>query len=203
MFPSGKIIASDRQSGLYVLKTFVNLTVALEGLYNSSANRHNKKDTVTAYLREAKSPFTIVDSSKAVIDSLTFTGAFRFNKAYSGTYYIALKHRNSIQTWSKAGGEDYDPMTLESYNFTDAQSKAYGNNLLSVDISPVRFALYSGDVNQDLTIDGSDLVIIENDAENFTSGYVPSDLNGDNNVDGSDLMFAENNSQNFVSAILP
>lgn len=203
MFPSGKIIASDRQTGLYVLKTYFNISVAIEGLYNSSANRLNRKDTVTALLRNSNSPFTVVDSAKAVIDSLTFTGSFKFSKAYSGNYYIALKHRNSIQTWSKAGGEDYNPMNLGSYDFTDLQSKAYGSNMIQVDNSPVRYALYSGDVNQDLTVDGSDLSIIENDAENFLTGYIVSDLNGDNNVDGTDALIAENNALNFIGAMLP
>lgn len=203
MFPSGKIIASDRQTGLYVLKTYFNITLSIEGLYNSATNRLNRKDTVTAYLREAKSPFSIVDSAKAVIDSVSLTGNFKFNNAYSGNYYIALKHRNSVQTWSKAGGENYNPMAIMKYDFSNAQNKAYGNNMLQVDSSPLRFALYSGDVNQDFTIDGSDLSQISNDAENFMTGYVNSDLNGDRSVDGNDLSLAENNALNYVGAVLP
>ncbi|MBV6479664.1 MAG: hypothetical protein HGGPFJEG_02451 [Ignavibacteria bacterium] len=203
MFPSGKIIASDRQTGLYVLKTYFNITLSIEGLYNSSTNRLNRKDTVTAYLREASSPFNIVDSAKAVIDSVTLTGNFKFNNSYAGNYYIALKHRNSIQTWSKTGGENYNPMAIMKYDFTIAQDKAFGNNMLQVDSSPLRFALYSGDANQDMTIDGSDLSLISNDAENFIIGYVSADLNGDRIVDGADILIAENNSQNFIIAILP
>jgi len=203
MFPTGKIIASDRQTGLYVLKTYFNITLAVEGLYNSVTNRLNMRDTVTAYLRETFSPFNIIDSARAVIDSVSLTGNFKFNKSYAGNYYIALKHRNSLQTWSKAGGENYNPMAIMKYNFSDAQNKAYGNNMISVDNSPVRFALYSGDPNQDLTIDGSDISLISNDAEGFISGYVVTDLNGDNSVDGSDLSIAENNALKFISAVLP
>jgi len=198
MFPSGKIVASDRQTGLYVLKTNFNITVAIEGLYNNISNTLNSRDTASAYLRIASSPYTIIDSSKSVIDSVSLTGNFRFNVATLGRYFIVIKHRNSIETWSRVNGESYDPMTLGSYDFTDSDSKAFGNNMVQVDASPVKFAIYSGDVNQDQTIDGSDQSRIDNDAFSFTSGYVVSDLNGDKIVDGSDLSIVDNNAANFV-----
>jgi len=203
MFPSGKIIASDRQTGLYVLKTNYNISVAIEGLYNNVTSTHNLRDTVSAYLRSVDSPYIIIDSSKEVIDSLSLTGNFRFNVAPSGTYYIVLKHRNSIETWSRLNGESYIPMSLGSYDFTDSISKAYGNNMVQIDDSPLKFAIYSGDVDQDQVIDGTDLLIIDNDAFNFISGYVVSDLNGDSIVDGSDVSIAENNAVNFVSVLKP
>jgi hypothetical protein len=67
----------------------------------------------------------------------------------------------------------------------------------------VRFAIYGGDVNQDEVVDGSDGIIIENDAFNFVTGYVKSDLTGDNFVDASDAAIADNNSFNLVSVIKP
>ena len=93
------------------------------------------------------------------------------NYAHAGEYYISLKHKNALETWSKSGGENYDPMTLETYNFTGSATQAFGNNLAPVDFSPVRFALFSGDVNQDGAIDGSDAGIIDNDSSNFVSGF--------------------------------
>ncbi len=203
MFPSGKIIASDRQTGLYVLKTHFNLTMAIEGLYNPSTNRMNKKDSVTVYLRNAKAPYTIVDSAKSTIDSVTLTGSFRMNYAPVGEYYMTVKHRSSLETWSKIGGEDYDPMTMESYNFVTSASQAFGNNMIQVDASPVRFALYSGDVNQDGSIDGGDASIVDNDVSNFVFGNVVTDLNGDYVVDGTDMSVVDNNAFNFVTRIVP
>jgi len=203
MFPSGKIIASDRQTGLYVLKTTFNISAAIEGLYNDTSNTLNISDTVTAYLRTVNSPYTIIDSSKAVVDSSSLTGNFSFNVAPSGIYYIVLKHRNSIETWSRINGESYDPMTLGSYDFTDSDSKAFGNNMVQIDASPLKFAIFSGDVDQDQVIDGSDLLRIDNDAFIFVSGYVVTDLNGDRIVDGSDLSIAENNAVNFVIVSRP
>lgn len=203
MFPTGKIAASDRSTGLYVLKTPFNISLAIEGYYNSSSNKMAKKDTVRAYLRNSSSPYSVVDSSKAVIDSVTLTGEFRFNNALNGNYYIALKHRSFIQTWSKSGGEQYDPMTLESYNFTTSDAQAFGNNMTSLDASPVRFGVYNGDSNQDGIVDLSDITLIFNDAEIFQSGYLPTDLTGDDYVDLSDLTIAFNNAQAFVQVTTP
>ncbi|MBK6877807.1 MAG: hypothetical protein IPG99_15465 [Ignavibacteria bacterium] len=60
------------------------------------------------------------------------------------------------------------------------------------------FAFFSGDVNQDGTIDASDLALIDNDASNFVGGYVVTDLTGDDFVDGTDFALADNNAANFV-----
>ena len=89
------------------------------------------------------------------------------------------------------------------YNFTTSASQAFGNNLIQVDASPVRFGIFSGDVNQDGTVDATDLSAIDNDAAGFIAGYVVTDLSGDSFVDGTDFAIADNNAANFVSMIRP
>lgn len=63
--------------------------------------------------------------------------------------------------------------------------------------------LYSGDVNQDGTVDASDQSEVDNDVTNSVSGYVQTDLTGDDFVDGSDLSIVENNAAASVSVITP
>ncbi|MFZ1322956.1 MAG: choice-of-anchor B family protein [Ignavibacteria bacterium] len=203
MFPSGKIAASDRQTGLYVLKTPFNITMAVEGFYNSATNQMNSSDTVRAYLRESTSPYSLVDSAKAVINSATLTGKFDFFYAPAGNYYLVMKHRNTIDTWSSSTPIAYNPMIMNTYNFTDASSKAYGSNMSQVDLSPVKYGVYSGDANRDNAIDLADLGLIDNDASNFIIGYVPADINGDGLVDLTDVTITDNNSFNFITAIVP
>ncbi|MBS1516987.1 MAG: hypothetical protein JSS91_02770 [Bacteroidetes bacterium] len=116
-------------------------------------------------------------------------------------YYIQLNHRISIEVWSKNtvtfnNGDMY-------YDFYSAANKAYGDNQIRVDNSPVTYALYSGDVNQDGTIDLGDGSLIDNDATNFVSGYAATDVNGDGIVDVADAVFADNNALNFISRITP
>ena len=182
------------------LATNLGIKVIPEGFYNISPSRLNMKDTVLAYLRNVTSPYDKVDSAKAVIDSTTFTGDFTFWDITNGTYYIALNHRNSIETWSKIGGEAITKGAAISYDFTDAQNKAYGNNMVQ---KGTKWCIYSGDVNQDGLVDGTDLAGVDNDNTNFASGYVTTDLTGDNSVDGSDLALVDNNSTAFVTKIVP
>ena len=78
-----------------------------------------------------------------------------------------------------------------------------GLSKLPRDASPVRFAIFGGDINQDGTVDATDVSTIDNDAQNFVSGYVVTDLTGDDFVDGTDFAIADNNAANFVSVIRP
>lgn len=177
--------------------------IILEGLYNQSTNSQNMRDTIFVFLRNITPPYNSVDSARGVIDSTEFTSALQFQNAATGTYYVSVKHRNSIETWSKAGGESYNSAETFYYDFTNDSSKAYGSNMKSVDSSPIRFAIFSGDVNQDAAIDATDLSLVENDAANFQTGYIKSDLNGDYIADATDLAIVDNNAFDFVVRIIP
>ncbi len=177
-----------------------NITLAQEGFYNESIDRHNMRDTCRVYLRNTFPPFTIIDSAKGVIDTITFTGNFLFTNAPGGTYYLMVKHRNSLETWSKAGGETYVQGGINNYNFTSAILQAYGNNLV---LKGSRYCIYSGDLNNDGIVDASDLSISDNEAFNGASGYVISDVNGDRFVDASDLSLIDNNAARSIMKITP
>jgi hypothetical protein len=113
-----------------------------------------------------------------------------------GYYYIVLKHRNSIETWSAA------PVQLISseYDFTTAAIQAYGDgvNAPMKNMGNGVFALYGGDVNQDGIIDGFDLQATENDVIVFAFGYNFSDCTGDGASDGFDLQLIENNAASII-----
>jgi len=180
------------------LYTQLNVKLAPEGFLNGSTL--SMRDTVKVYLRNISSPFAIVDSSTVVFDSVSFTAPCVFKYANSGTYYLQVKHRNALETWSKTGGEAITKGIFASYDFTSAQSQGYGNNLV---LTGSYWLFYSGDVNNDGSIDGTDLSEIDNDAFNFESGYRVTDVNGDNTTDGSDLAITDNNATNFVSKLSP
>jgi len=179
-----------------------SIKLIMQGFYNSSSNAMSMDDTVRVYLRNTSAPFAIVDSAKEIINRITLKAAFKFPNATAGTYYLQLKHRNSIETWSNTGLA-YIPGTTLNHDFTFAQNMAFGLNQIQVDASPLRFALYSGDVNQDGTIDASDLSNVDNDAFSSVSGYVNTDLNGDDLVDATDVSIVDNNAFNAVSVVRP
>lgn len=178
----------------------LNAKIIIEGFYNTINDRLNTKDTVTAYIRNISPPYQFVDSGKAIIDSLAFTGGFCFNFAQEGIYYIKIKHRNGLETWSKTGGEIFSKSKPTYYDFTTSASQAYGSNLK---LKGGKYCLYSGDCNQDGVIDVLDFAIIDNDAYRFFTGrFLPSDLNGDNQTDALDMTIADNN-RLFISVIRP
>ncbi|MBK8983724.1 MAG: hypothetical protein IPM38_15745 [Ignavibacteria bacterium] len=177
-----------------------DITLAPEGFYNISPGNLNMRDTVTVYLRNASSPFAKVDSAKSILDSATLKCAPLFPNAPNGTYYLHIKHRNALETWSKSGGESYSVGNSLVYDFTSAQAQTYGNNSI---LKGTKYCVYSGDVDQDGTIDISDGSLIDNDAFNFASGYLPTDVNGDGLIDLTDGVYTDNNAANFVSKVTP
>ena len=110
-----------------------------------------------------------------------------------------INHRNSIETWSKSGGEVFSGGSL-NYDFTTAAAQAYGNNEVMVGS---KYSVYTGDVNQNGSVDLSDLLLVFNDASNFVTGYVVTDLNNDKQVTLEDVLFAYNNSSGFVEMKRP
>ncbi len=175
-----------------------SVKVALEGMLDQTSNTLYRDDIVSVVIRKTVSPFEIVDASDTRIDSATLTGS-NLNILPAGNYYIVIKHRNGIETWSKAGGEALGAGNV-NHDFTSALSQAYGNNMT---LKGTSYCLYSGNVNQDDIIDGLDLSLIDNDAFAFSSGYLVTDLNGDEIVDATDLALCDINAGNFVSVVRP
>ncbi len=172
----------------------LTLTALIEGFYDGSTM---VSDTVYVELHNATS-YALVEQTKTVLNS-SGVGIANFSSASDGVaYYIALKHRNALQTWS-AAGQTFSGGTL-SYNFTSAQSQAYGDNTKNVF---GKWCLFNGDVNADEFIDGSDVSDCFNDANIGTSGYVVTDLTGDDFVDGTDVTVAFNNSNIGAGAYYP
>lgn len=110
------------------------------------------------------------------------------------SYYVALKHRNSIETWSA------NTITLNevnNYDFSNALTKAFADGINS----PMKalgsnvFGLYAGDTNQDGTVDGGDMNDVDNGTIAGDFGYNSADVNGDGASDGLDMNIVDNNTQ--------
>lgn len=181
--------------------SIINIKVTTEGLYDSINNRNKIRDTVTAYLRNISPPYSIIDSSSALIDSISLTGKFYFKNAPTGTYYIHLKHRNSLEIWSKSDGISFLKNGFMSYDFTSSQDQTYGNNSK---LKGSLWCMYSGDINQDGYILTDDYDIWFNDFSNGVSGfYNRSDLNFDGQILTNDFDVWYNNFINGIVKISP
>jgi hypothetical protein len=173
----------------------LNLKAYLEGFWNSSTQ---VSDTAKVYLANSTSPYALIDSQKVVI-SAAGTANLTFTNASEGSYYIVIKHRNHLETWS-ALPQTFSLNSESSYDFTTTQSQAFGNNLI---YSNGAWCIYGGDINHDGFVDGADMAILDNDLYNYISGYVAADVNGDQFVDGADMAILDNNLYNYIGVVKP
>jgi hypothetical protein len=178
----------------------LNLKLFIEGYYAGSSMMRSVQfsqdgispltdvENITVELHNTTAPFELVTSATALLKT-NGTAVCSFPTASVGSYYIAVKSSNGITTWSA------NPQTLNNsaltYDFSTAANKAYGNNMKNLGSGV--FGLYSGDINQDESIDASDATDLTNDIENSAFGVKTTDLNGDGSVDASDLPMYDNN----------
>ncbi|GBL35179.1 hypothetical protein EMGBS15_07740 [Filimonas sp.] len=149
-------------------------------------------DSIEVELHSSAAPFGKVASTSTVLNKNGM--ALCSFPPTVGNYYIAVKHRNALETWS-ANPVPFGAVTV-NYDFANAASKAYGSNMSEV--SPGVWAFYSGDINRDENIDLLDLLIVETGINNFWFGYYSADLSGDGNVDLLDTPDLETNLYAFI-----
>ena len=187
----------------------LNLNLFLEGL--TSNNSMNKTqgasgnqfpgtvaDVITVELHAATAPFSKVGSAYSVNLITDGTATTTIPSAYNGSYYVVIKSRNHIETWSS------NPISFTTspinINLSASQNSAYSNNLKLVG---GKFCIYVGDVNQDGTVGDLDLTLLSNKSAIFNTGYIIEDLNGDGIVDAIDMIMLDNNAANFVAIKKP
>jgi len=136
-------------------------------------------------------------SAKAILHtdgtaSVTFPGT-----ALGGSYYVALRHRSSMETWSSSA---ITTSSTNSVDFSASLSAVYGDGVNDpmVNMGSGVYALYSGDVNQDGSIDLLDLINADVDASQFAFGYNATDCTGDGSSDLLDIIQIENNAGLFL-----
>ena len=186
-----------------------NLRLFIEGYYAGggamvpvlfnegvSANTY-LTDTITVELHNPMYPYALKETVKAMLNSdgsvhCSFTNSI-------GSYYIVIKHRNTIETWSAS------PVALGSgiltYDFSTAANKAYGSKQKLMETGVWSF--YSADINQDDNVDLLDMPVMEIDINSFGYGYKKTDINGDGNIDLLDLPILELNIASFIFSSHP
>ncbi len=181
---------------------YVTVSVIPQGYYNSGGYL-NSRDTVKICLAQSVSPYALLDSVNVLLDSLNFSAQAAFSNVTSGSYYVVVKHRNSVETWS-AAPIDFLRGVYTAYDFTSAANKAYNSNLIQVSSSPELWAIYGGDVNQDGYVDPLDIALIDQDSFNYVAGAgLSTDINGDGYTDPLDLSIADQNSFNYIGIQKP
>jgi subtilisin-like proprotein convertase family protein len=194
----------------------VNVKVFIEGFYlgnGTMAATVNPGlypqlcDTVIVELRNTLSPYAVAYSKKGTID-INGNGVFDFPSSAAGqNYFIAVHHRNAIETWSANPVFVFNNIT---YDFTNLASKAYGSNMAH--LADGKFAMFSGDIadantnivgQQDGVVEAIDYLEMENAVGVILLGYIPQDLTGDQVVEAMDYLVEENNVMALVFVMRP
>jgi hypothetical protein len=155
-------------------------------------------DTITVELHNSNTQALVYSVTGLLSTSGTCTVSLPAS-TNGNSYYIVLTHRNSIATWSAT------PVTMaangSTYNFTNSASKAAGNNL--ADLGSGKFGIYTGDINQDGSVDFNDYPGLDFASSNGVLGYDANDLNGDASVDFNDYPLIDLNSSMGVIVVTP
>jgi uncharacterized protein (TIGR02145 family) len=188
----------------------LNVKLYLQGYYKSNQNQmtplrknagvspsQDEVDEVTVSLYSKYDLINpIIAAATAVVGTNGIVG-LKF-AVLPDEYYILVEHKNTIKTWSAT------PVAITNgttYDFTTAASQAYGNN--QIEVASGIYAIYSGDMNQDGTINEADLPVFTIANTTAAHGYVVSDLNGDGSVDLLDYPIYKNNAAASVNAVRP
>jgi len=188
----------------------LNLSLFLEGLYKGGNLMNQARDVsgpkygtgiadyITVELHNAAN-YNVVEYTYNNIELMTDgTAHISVSIGLHGSYFITIKHRNSIQTVSSTSVSFSG--SIINYGF-DAPAKVFGGNLNQY--TDGVYTLYSGDLNQDGMINSSDNILLGNNAAIFKTGYLTTDINGDGTVDSGDMTIIDNNSHASVTSVTP
>jgi len=191
------------------VKTLNLTSVMLQGLYITAGSMKQASDEsgphwpagvadhITVELHSSIDYATIVYSVDEVSLSTGGTATLTVPYVYNESYYITIKHRNSLETVSSTARSFAGSTISQSFG---TPTDVYGGNLKQMTGG---YAIYAGEQNQDGLLDGSDLLLVNKQVTKATSGYIKEDVNGDGLTDGSDLNMLVKSVTLAISVIKP
>jgi len=139
-------------------------------------------DTLSILLADNNAPHQIAYALHGIALNTDGTIMLSIPPEYNGSYYIVIKHRQSVETWSS------DPVSFSgfaiNYDFTISASQAYGNNEKSLGAV---WAIYTGDVSQNGYVELNDVNAVFNSVRASGYGYILFDINGNGFAEVDDL----------------
>jgi len=194
--------------GISLGRTLNLSSVMLEGLYNGAGTMRQASNETGPLFPAGIADQITVELHNTTYSSIAYTAtnvnlhtdgtvSLIVPANFNGSYYITIKHRNSLETTTSA------PIAFSGSTVTKSfasPSDIFGGNVgTSFDN---HYYIYGGDVNQDGFVDLSDMAPIDNLVSVFGYGQV-EDVNSDGLIDISDMAIVDNNTAAFIYAVLP
>ncbi|MFZ4547161.1 MAG: C25 family cysteine peptidase, partial [Bacteroidales bacterium] len=157
-------------TGASTTKKLMLTSIFPQGLYSSNGVLRQANDNlgahwptgvadhITVELHDASNYSTIVYTATDVSLNTSGMATVSIPAIYSGSYYITIKHRNSLKTVSATAVSFAGNIINKSFG---SPEEVFGGNLRQMGDSG--YAIYSGDVNQDGFINQLDMTLVEND----------------------------------------
>ncbi|MEJ2614909.1 MAG: hypothetical protein P8Z35_08125, partial [Ignavibacteriaceae bacterium] len=143
-----------------------------------------RKGTTSATTVAKRAAFIRSDGNIVDLDGIS---PVEFAGIQTGGYYLVIDHRNHLSIMSS---DTISFSHITTYDFTNSQTKAYGNNPM-VDLGGGKYGMIAGDDNEDKTVSVSDYNIIS--INKAKTGYQQSDNNLDGNVSVEDYNLVKGN----------
>jgi len=193
-------------------KTLNLSSVLLEGLYNSMVPGTMRRayndlgpvfsdplvaDQITVELHDALNYANIVHTTLAVNLSTSGAASVIIPAAFNASYFITIKHRNSIETTTATAISFAGLIINQSFGTI---VNIYGGNVLSSNDG--YYLIFGGDVDQNGLLESADMTPIDNLSSSFGYGLM-EDVNCDGLIDSKDMTIIDNNNTAFVSSMHP
>jgi hypothetical protein len=115
--------------------------------------------------------------------------SFSFSGLPAGEYYLVVKHRNHLSVMSRQKIMIEKGIPVE-YDFTDSQSKAYGENAMA-DLGDGKFGMVAGDGDANGVVNVLDFGTVANSI--LVRGYAQGDLDMNGVMNVLDYSFINRN----------
>ena len=195
--------SKDRLGITYLNSRTLSVRANLEGLFDNNTNLLKEAldgntglpkwgvgiaDKIDLELHQSNAPYTTINSQNNLVLSTSGIITAATPCGDSSDYYIAIKNRNHLETWSAL------PIPFNSqniyYDFTTNGMQAYGTDAQR-NVNPNVYAFYLGDLDQGGWVDAIDFNVFEPDLTVGSTGFYTSDFNGSGWVDSDDFNLFE------------
>jgi hypothetical protein len=145
-------------------------------------------DATASTIIGSKAGFLLNDGTVVNIDGVT---PISFDISKQGSAFVVVRHRNHLAVISNALASN--AIGTFANDFTSL-ANIYTNGSITNDpaqalpgTSPVKYGLWAGNANKDITVNSSDVALVKSNANATLTGYLLGDTNMDGVVNAGDV----------------